>query len=349
MTKARDISNSDSLLVNASGDSMTGSLTTTESLRANSGGPDGGPVLRAWTDDPGNFTGIATNGMTGKEYMLISNGTDTYMSAGTGGVATIRGGANSTAASIAVSPTAVNVTGDLNTNYINANTVVSATTVDAAGRGLHVRQSAGNASPALVQFTNNATTVQLASIAAGPNQVTPTMTLTSSIIYLSSATAYWNAIYNTTLTGTANIQSSSDMQLRRTTSSARYKKDIETLDHEIADKILDLRPVWFRAKENNIDNPEQWSYVGLIAEEVAEIEPRLVYFKQAEPALDEHGNMVTDEEGKPVLNMLETPVPESVQYDKLTVYLLDIIKREKARSDELEARIIALEESINNG
>jgi hypothetical protein len=59
--------------------------------------------------------------------------------------------------------------------------------------------------------------------------------------------------------------------------------------------------------------------------------------------------MVTDEEGKPVLNMLETPVPESVQYDKLTVYLLDIIKREKARSDELEARIIALEESINNG
>ncbi|WP_395772681.1 tail fiber domain-containing protein [Arenimonas sp.] len=339
MTKARDISNSDSLLVNASGDSMTGSLTTTESLRANSGGPDGGPVLRAWTDDPGNFTGIATNGMTGKEYMLISNGTDTYMSAGAGGVATIRGGANSTAASIAVSTTAVTVVGDLNANYVNSNQVVSGVTVPAAGRGLLCRQPSGDGSDAIIQFTNFGVTAQRATINAS----------SGGALSLNSTTAYWNAIYNTTLTGTANIQSSSDMQLRRTTSSARYKKDIETLDHEIADKILDLRPVWFRAKENNIDNPEQWSYVGLIAEEVAEIEPRLVYFKQAEPTLDEHGNMVTDEEGKPVLNMLETPVPESVQYDKLTVYLLDIIKREKARSDELEARIIALEESINNG
>jgi hypothetical protein len=308
-------------------------------VRANTGGPDGGPILRAWTGDAANFTGIATANMAGSEYMMISNGADTYISAGTGGVATIRGGGNSVTAQVAVSTTSTTVTGDLNTNYINANTVVSATTVPAAGRGLHVRQPAGDGSDAIIQFTNNATTAQRAAINAS----------TSGYLYLTSTTAYWNAIYNTTLAGTANIQSSSDMQLRRTTSSAKYKKDIESLDHEVADKVLELRPVWFRAKEPNVDNKEEWSYVGLIAEEVAEVEPRLVFYKTVEINYDENGHVVTDENGHPTYETLETPIAESVQYDKLTVYLLDVVKREKARSDALEQRIIALEERLNNG
>lgn len=338
MTRARDIADGDSRFVNAAGDSMTGNLSTTGTVGANTAGADGGPVLRSWTGNA-SYTGLATANMASSEYNLITDGTDTFISGGSGGSTTIRGGNNSMTAQVQVTPSVVNVTGDLNTNFVNANTTVSATTNAAAGRGLHVRQPSGDGSDAIIQFTNNAVTAQRAAINAS----------TSGYLSLSSTTAYWNAIYNTTLTGTANIQSSSDMQLRRTTSSARFKKDIESLDHAVADRILDLRPVWFRAKENNIDNPEQWSYVGLIAEEVAEVEPRLVYFKQAEPVLDEHGGMVTDEEGKPVLNILETPVAESVQYDKIVVYLLDIVKREKARSDELEQRIIALEERLNNG
>jgi hypothetical protein len=201
---------------------------------------------------------------------------------------------------------------------------------------LLTRQPVGDGSAAILQFTNNAVTAQRASLTAD----------SSSNLSLNSSRAYWNAIYNNTLAGTANIQSSSDFQLRRTTSSGKYKKDVEDLDHNVADRVLDLRPVWFKAKENSIDNPEQWSYVGLIAEEVAEIEPRLVYFRQADPVLDEHGNMILGEDGAPELKMLDTPEPESVNYDKITVYLLDVVKREKARSNDLEQRIIALEKLV---
>jgi hypothetical protein len=233
-----------------------------------------------------------------------------------------------------VSAAGINTTGD-----ISGGGWVGAVTNAGAGRGLLVRQPAGNASDAIIQFTNNEVTAQRAIISANTN----------GYLYLNSTIAYWNAIYNTTLSGTANVQSSSDMQLRRTTSSAKYKKDIESLDHDVADKILELRPVWFRAKEPNVDNKEEWSYVGLIAEEVAEIEPRLVFYKTVEIDYDENGNVIPDENGNPTYEILETPIPESVQYDKITVYLLDVIKREKARSDELEQRIIALEGALNNG
>ncbi len=155
---------------------------------------------------------------------------------------------------------------------------------------------------------------------------------------LGSTTAFWGAVYNNTVSGSANVQSSSDGQLRRLSSSAKYKKDIETLDHETADKVLELRPVWFKAKESNVDNKEGWSYVGLIAEEVAEIEPRLVFYKTVEVGVDESGNQTFE--------VLETPIPEGVQYEKLSVYLLDVVKREKARSNDLEQRLIALEAKV---
>ena len=110
-----------------------------------------------------------------------------------------------------------------------------------------------------------------------------------------------------------------------------------------------MRPVWFKANETNIDNPEEWSYVGLIAEEVAEVEPRLALFKKAEIVYDELGNQKFNEDGTPEMTELDTPEPEGVKYAELSVYLLDIIKREKIRSSNLEQRIIDLEERLNNG
>lgn len=222
--------------------------------------------------------------------------------------------------------------------------VVSAITNNGAGRGLHVRQPAGDGSDAIIQFTNNASSAQRASIKASTGGQ---LTATANVVYLSSTNAYWDGVYNTVVSASANVLSSSDMQLRRTSSSARYKKDIETLEHEVADKVLDLRPVWFKAKESNTDNPEQWSYVGLIAEEVAEVEPRLVFYKTVEVNYDENGNVITGEDGKPTYETLETPIPESVQYEKVAVYLLDVVKREKARSNDLEQRLIAIEAKLN--
>jgi hypothetical protein len=221
-----------------------------------------------------------------------------------------------------VNAAAITATGDI------SGAIVSGVTSAGAGRGLHVRQPSGDGSDAILQFTNNASTSQLAAFNAS----------SSGALSLGSTTAFWGAVYNNTVSGSANVQSSSDGQLRRLSSSAKYKKDIETLDHETADKVLELRPVWFKAKESNVDNKEGWSYVGLIAEEVAEIEPRLVFYKTVEVGVDESGNQTFE--------VLETPIPEGVQYEKLSVYLLDVVKREKARSNDLEQRLIALEAKV---
>ncbi len=214
--------------------------------------------------------------------------------------------------------------------------IIGATTNAGAGRGLLVKQPAGNGSDAIIQFTNNAANAQLATLNA----------TAGGAFVINSTTAFWPAVRLNTVSATANVAVTSDYQLRQVTSSAKYKKDIEDLDHAIADSILNLRPVWFRSKESSVDDPEQWSHVGLIAEEVAEVEPRLVNFNTVEPTLDEHGALVFDENGQQQFTTLDVPTPEGVNYDKLAVYLLDIIKREKARSNDLEQRLIALEAKV---
>jgi hypothetical protein len=214
--------------------------------------------------------------------------------------------------------------------------IIGATTNAGAGRGLLVKQPSGNGSDAIIQFTNNAASSQLAALnASGAGAFTVT-----------STTAYWPAVRLNTVSATANVVVSSDYQLRLATSSVRYKKDIEDLDPATADSVLNLRPVWFRSKESSVDDAEQWSHVGLIAEEVAEVQPRLVFFNTVEPTLDEHGNLVFDENGQQQFTTLDTPTAEGVNYDKLAVYLLDIIKREKTRSNDLEQRLIALEAKV---
>jgi hypothetical protein len=100
--------------------SDAGALTVTGAVRANSHGVDGGVIMRPWTDDPTNFTGVATANMAGKEYMMISDGTNTFHSAGSGGSTFIRGGANSIAAEVVVTTTSVDVTGTMNINGYKA-------------------------------------------------------------------------------------------------------------------------------------------------------------------------------------------------------------------------------------
>lgn len=95
----------------------------------------------------------------------------------------------------------------------------------------------------------------------------------------------------------------------RSTSSRKYKTDIEDMQDSWADKILELRPVWYRSTCE--PDPDKWSYWGLIAEEVEDVDPRLV----------QHDNDGT---------------PEGVQYDRIVPALINIIKRQEARITALE-------------
>lgn len=124
----------------------------------------------------------------------------------------------------------------------------------------------------------------------------------------------------TTTASAANafMDSGNGNALIRSTSSRRYKTDIEPLDPAYANRVLDLTPVWYRST-SSVDNAG-WSWFGLIAEDVAKIEPRLVHWTPEEDKL----------------------IPDGVQYDRLSVLLLDVVKQMRAEISALKAEIQAL-------
>ena len=145
--------------------------------------------------------------------------------------------------------------------------------------------------------------------------------------------------------GNANI--SSDGALFVPSSSIRYKKDIETLNSEFADNVLKLRPVFYRPKESNGD-PDYYSWYGLIAEEVHDIEPRLTY----ESYTDESWEETLDETTGQIKKTLKPNAqrrPEGVVYDRIGVLLIDVVKRQRDKIQSLEERILALEKLLLNG
>ena len=138
------------------------------------------------------------------------------------------------------------------------------------------------------------------------------------------------ATYDNTSAGSTVVVTSAGL-IRRTSSSLKYKKDVETLEQTIVDNAVNnLRPVWYRTKNADGDDKATWSHIGLIAEEVDLVEPRLVKYKTVEVTQDENGANVTTE--------LETPVPEDVDYAKLSVILLAKVKQLEARIAVLEAK-----------
>ncbi len=128
-----------------------------------------------------------------------------------------------------------------------------------------------------------------------------------------------NTAAQTTASGANMFIDATSGVLRRSTSSIKYKTNVETLQNSYADAILNCRPVWYQST-SNYDNHE-WGYWGFIAEEVAEIDPRLCLFG-------------TNEDG--------TLEPEGVQYDRFVPHLLNLIKRQGEAIAELQAKVAAL-------
>ena len=148
----------------------------------------------------------------------------------------------------------------------------------------------------------------------------------------SAGVLYSEPTYLNTTADAANMFVSASGQFYRSTSSLKYKTDIETLQDSYADAILNVRPVWYRSTCND-DCPEH-SYWGFIAEEVAEIDPRLVHWKTVEVTYDENGSAVE----APC-----DPEPEGVAYERFVPHLLNLIKRQKEQIEAMEARLSALE------
>jgi len=116
---------------------------------------------------------------------------------------------------------------------------------------------------------------------------------------------------------TARRQDSTGI-LKELISSERFKTDITDLSLEESLKVLDCRPILFRDKEEQAENPSSEMYAGISAEslQTAGYEWVLKY------DIDEDGN--------------KTNIPRGIHYEFLVVPLINIIKNLKARIEALE-------------
>jgi hypothetical protein len=123
-----------------------------------------------------------------------------------------------------------------------------------------------------------------------------------------SNTTWMGNIYGVhTINGTtAPVIVSADGQLATLVSSERFKKDIATME-KASEAILSLRPVTFHYKTDGENTPQ----FGLIAEEVAKVNPALV---------------LPDKEGKPY----------TVRYDAVNAMLLNEFLKEHRKVENLK-------------
>jgi chaperonin cofactor prefoldin len=103
-------------------------------------------------------------------------------------------------------------------------------------------------------------------------------------------------------------------KLWKQSSSKRYKTNIHNIEDD-ADKVLELRPVRFQWKTTGQEE------IGLIAEEVEGIAEDLVIY---------------DQEGK----------ADAVKYDKVSLYLLKVVKDLKSENESLKQRLETLEKKV---
>lgn len=166
----------------------------------------------------------------------------------------------------------------------------------------------------------------------------------------SAGTAYFGGaalfpgVSTTASAANAFLDAGAFNNLLRSTSSAAYKQDVEDLDPTYARKALELRPIWYRSKAPA--DRKDWSWYGLIAEEVAKVDPRLVHWSYPESAYDTvldplPANPRTgeiDHVERKVLKPGSAKVPDGVQYDRLSVLNLKLIQDLVARIEALEAK-----------
>jgi hypothetical protein len=135
-------------------------------------------------------------------------------------------------------------------------------------------------------------------------------------LYLEGVTSVRSATIRDATTASAGnvFITAASGALQRSTSSIKYKTDVEDAELSYSETLVyGSRPVWYRSLSES--DPSEYSYWGFIAEEVAEIDPRMVHW---------------GDDG-----------PEGVQYDRYVVHLVGVIQKQQQRLDALEARLTA--------
>jgi hypothetical protein len=124
--------------------------------------------------------------------------------------------------------------------------------------------------------------------------------------------------------GTRNVNSTSTGILTNSTSSARYKQDIVSVDYVYED-ILKLQPKTFKLKSEVEESENPITYGGFIAEDVHEIDSLKVFVGYAKTP---DGDLI----------------PDSLYYAEMVSALVSAIKHQDSRIKALEAQVQALSE-----
>ena len=101
-----------------SGGTLTGATATATGISFTVGGvlttqgPDGGLVLRSWTGGIA-YGMLGTANMSGSEYSLLTDGTDTFLSGGANGSVYIRSGNNTSTHQLVISSTSAAFAGTI--------------------------------------------------------------------------------------------------------------------------------------------------------------------------------------------------------------------------------------------
>jgi Chaperone of endosialidase len=131
-----------------------------------------------------------------------------------------------------------------------------------------------------------------------------------------SDACYIASIFGQTSADGIAVLINSSNKLGTTTSSERFKKDIATMN-KTSEAVLSLRPVTFHYKSDAKGIPQ----FGLIAEEVAKVNPALV---------------LPDKGGKPY----------TVRYDAVNAMLLNEFLKEHQKVQKLEATVVQQQENF---
>ena len=119
-TNTNQLTNGSGFLTSLSGAVLTTGTQTVAGAKTfssdivTSSGQDGGMRVGGWPYNPTGYSFIGTTNMSGLEYCMLSDGTNTFLGAGTGGALKLRGPANDSSPEIIINGTIVEVnTGDL--------------------------------------------------------------------------------------------------------------------------------------------------------------------------------------------------------------------------------------------
>lgn len=138
--------------------------------------------------------------------------------------------------------------------------------------------------------------------------------LTLGMIIGTAGEAYFPNIGTTASAANCFLNSADSNKVLRSTSARKYKTDIRELSDDEAMNLLSLRPVAYKSVAEADDKDQE--HIGLIAEDVAEIDPRLVHW-----AYDD------DQYCDGVLKDGAVKTPQGVQYERISVALIVLLRK----------------------